>query len=94
MKLIKQLEKEIKLEKGFTGRYKIQLQTLKDILKLIDEQQKKSKKLIKEISHHRCRAKTGNWCLDCEKLHSEATGIFQTCEELRQKIQGDVKTAT
>jgi len=37
---------------------------------------KESIRLINGVGEHRCRAKTGNWCLDCEIKHAKAQGIW------------------
>ncbi len=102
-KSIKQLDKEIEIIVR-ESKYKMgmshidsrkikeleaQISQSKSICEMIEEKKKDSKKLIKEVSKHRCRAKTGNWCLDCERLNSEATGIFNTCEEILAKIKGE-----
>ena len=43
---------------------------------------KKAYDLMLEVKKHRCRAKTGNWCLDCEIANAKATELLDLVNTL------------
>jgi len=59
-----------------------------EILKKLD---KECIKYMNKIKRHRCRAKTGNWCLDCEIANATGTGILIAKKIIETSHNSDFK---
>jgi len=57
------------------------------IIPLNGKIKKKIKFEIDDISSHRCMAKTGNWCMDCEIANAKALGMNEVLEDAKKAIQ-------
>ena len=56
-------------------------------MNLNDKIRKKIKMEMDDIKSHRCKAKTGNWCMDCEIANAKATGLHEALSDVQESLE-------